>query len=153
RNDSKSTVIITSRSREDWLGEVGRLNVGGLNRAEAAEYAGYLLVSIPAAQQGRDQRAFGELLERLDGHPLAIRLTVPRMETDDPASLLDGLRGVSPLSGGDMTLLGGRSAKGRHSSLEACIAYSFCHLSEQSRQLIPAISVLRDNFADLNLLT
>ena len=66
-----SAVIITSRAQEDWLGQVRRIGVGGLNRAEAAEYAGDLLAPYPAARQRRERRSFGELLEWLDGHPLA----------------------------------------------------------------------------------
>ena len=36
RDHSRSAVIITSRAQEDWLGQVRRIAVGGLNRAEAA---------------------------------------------------------------------------------------------------------------------
>ncbi|HEV3293578.1 MAG TPA: CHAT domain-containing protein, partial [Streptosporangiaceae bacterium] len=43
RDHSRSAVIITSRAQEDWLGQVRRIEVGGLNRAEAAQYADYLL--------------------------------------------------------------------------------------------------------------
>ena len=59
RDHSASAVIITSRAREDWLGEVRRIGVGGLNRAEAAQYAGYLLAPFPAAQRRRERRSFG----------------------------------------------------------------------------------------------
>ena len=119
-----SAVIITSRAQEDWLGQVRRIAVGGLNRAEAAQYAGYLLAPYPAAQQRRERRSFGELLEWLDGHPLAMRLTLPRLDTAEPADLLAGLRGTIPLPAR------GRAA-GRLSSLGACITYSFAHLSGQ----------------------
>ena len=93
----RSAVIITSRAQEDWLGQVRRIGVGGLNRAEAAEYAGHLLAPFPAAQARRERRSFGELLEWLDGHPLAMRLTLPRLDATDPADLLAGLRGTTPL--------------------------------------------------------
>ena len=39
RDHSTSAVIITSRAPEGWLGQVRRIGVGGLNRAEAAQYA------------------------------------------------------------------------------------------------------------------
>ena len=135
RDHSKSVVIITSRTREDWLGDVRRIEVGGLNRAEAAEYAGYLLAPFPAAQQRRERRSFGELLEWLDGHPLAMRLTLPRLEAAEPAELLAGLRGTTPLPGGD------DAGPGRLSSLGACITYSFAYLTERTRRLLPAVSL------------
>ena len=143
---SASTVLITSRAREDWLGDVRRIPVGGLNRAEAAQYADHLLASFPAAQKRREQRSFGELLEWLDGHPLAMRLTLPRLESHDPAALLAGLRGTTAV------LTAEDSREGRLSSLGACVAYSFAHLSEQTRRLLPALSLLH-GVADVNVLT
>ena len=94
-------MIITSRAQEGWLGQVRRIGVGGLNRAEAAEYAGHLLAPYPAAQARRERRSFGELLDWLDGHPLAMRLTLPRLDATDPADLLAGLRGTTPLPAED----------------------------------------------------
>ena len=48
-NRMRSVVIITSRTAEDWLGPVRRIDVGGLARDEAAQYAGELLAPYPAA--------------------------------------------------------------------------------------------------------
>ncbi len=135
RNHSRSTVIITSRALEDWLRDVRRINVGGLNRTEAAEYAGLLLAPFPAARERRERRSFGELLDWLDGHPLAMRLTLPRLEDDDPADLLAGLRGTAPLPAGE------EAGQGRLSSLGTCIAYSFAHLAESAQRLLPALSL------------
>ena len=146
RDHSASTVIITSRAREDWLSPVRRIAVGGLNRAEAAQYAGYLLAPFPAAQQKRQRRSFGELLEWLDGHPLAMRLVLGRLDAAEPADLLAGLRGTTPLPGGD------DAGPGRLSSLGACITYSFTHLTGQARRLLPAVSLFH-GFADEKLLT
>jgi hypothetical protein len=101
RDHSKSTVLITSRAREAWLGQVRRIGVGGLNRAEAAQYAGHLLEPYPAAQRRRERRTFGELLDWLDGHPLAMRLTLPRLDATDPAPLLSDLRGITPIPPAD----------------------------------------------------
>jgi tetratricopeptide (TPR) repeat protein len=136
RDHSASTVLVTSRTQEGWLGEVRRISVGGLDRAEAAQYATQLLAPFPAAQRRRERRSFGELLEWLDGHPLAMRLTLPRLEDDDPADLLAGLRGTTPLPAG------GNVEAGRLSSLGACITYSFAHLPERARRLLPAVSLL-----------
>ena len=60
----------------------------------------YLLAPYPAARRRRERRSFGELLDWLDGHPLAMRLTLPRLDTTDPADLLAGLRGTTPLPAG-----------------------------------------------------
>ena len=144
RNHSSSAVIITSRAQEDWLGQVRRITVSGLNRAEAAEYASYLLAPYPAAQQRRERRSFGELLDWLDGHPLAMRLTLPRLDTTAPADLLAGLQGTTPLAVKD-------AGPGRLSSLGACITYSFAHLTGQTRRLLPAVSLFH-GIADEDLL-
>src|ERR1700742_4787141 len=130
RNDSASAVLITSRARESWLGQVRRIGVGGLNRAEAAQYAGHLLEPYPAARRHRERRSFGELLDWLDGHPLAMRLTLPRLDATDPAALLADLQGVTPLPAADAP------DADRHTSLAASIAYSYGHLSDRTRRLL-----------------
>ncbi len=145
RDHSRSVVIITSRAREDWLGQVRRIPVGGLNQAEAARYASYLLEPYPAAQRRRERRSFGDLLQWLDGHPLAMRLTLPRLDDTDPADLLSELQGTTPLGAED-------TGAGRLSSLAACITYSFAHLTGQTRRLLPAVSLFH-GVADENILT
>ncbi len=144
RDHSASAVIITSRAAETWLGQVRRVPVGGLNRAEAAEYAGRLLGPYPAAQRQRELRSFGELLDWLDGHPLAMRLTLPRLNIDTPADLLTGLQGTTPLPADD-------TEQGRLSSLGASITYSFTHLTAPTRQLLPAVSLFH-GIADADVL-
>jgi tetratricopeptide (TPR) repeat protein len=146
RDHSRSVVIITSRARERWLGQVRRIEVSGLNRAEAAEYAGYLLAPYPAAQARRERRSFGELLDWLDGHPLAMRLTLPRLEATGPADLLAGLCGTRPLPGA------GDPDAGRTTSLPASITYSYTHLSAQTRRLLPGVSLFH-GVADEDVLT
>jgi tetratricopeptide (TPR) repeat protein len=145
RNHSHSAVLITTRAQETWLGQVRRIRMGGLNRAEAAGYADHLLAPYPAAQQRRKRRSFGDLLEWLEGHPLAMRLTLPRLDATDPADLLAGLRGTIPLSAED------DADPDRLSSLGTCITYSFAHLTGQTRRLLPALSLLH-GIADANLL-
>ncbi|HEV3292799.1 MAG TPA: CHAT domain-containing protein, partial [Streptosporangiaceae bacterium] len=134
RDHSASVVIVTSRAPESWLGEVRRIGVGGLDRAEAVEYASYLLAPYPAAQARRAHRSFADLLDWLDGHPLSMRLTLPRLDTTGPADLLAGLRGTTPLPAED-------AGPGRLSSLGECITYSFAHLAEGTRRLLPAVSL------------
>ena len=145
REHSASSVIITSRAAEEWLGPVRRIGVGGLNRAEAAEYAGYLLAPFPAAQARRERRSFGELLEWLDGHPLAMRLTLPRLEAADPGELLAALRGTTPLPGAS------DPDAGRATSLPASITYSYVHLADRTRRLLPAVGLFQ-GVADADVL-
>ena len=135
RDHSASAVLVTSRAREDWLGEVRRIGVGGLNLTEAAQYAGHLLEPYPAARRRREQRSFVGLLDWLDGHPLAMRLTLPRLDVTDPAALLSDLRGTAPLPAADSP------DADRTTSLAASITYSYTHLTEQTRRLLPAVSL------------
>ncbi len=148
RDHSASAVLLTSRAQETWLGQVRRIGVGGLNRAEAAQYAGYLLAPFPAAQERRERRSFGDLLDWLDGHPLAMRLTLPRLGTTDPADLLAALHGTTPLPAADAA---DTPEAGRTTSLAASITYSYAHLSDQTRRLLPAVSLFHGT-ADVNVL-
>jgi tetratricopeptide (TPR) repeat protein len=141
----KSAVLITSRTPEDWLGQVRRIGVGGLAREEATQYATQLLAPYPAAGLRRERRAFGELLEWLDGHPLSMRLILPRLDSADPEALLDGLRGTVPLPGGD------DPDGDRATSLAASISYSFTHLAEDTRRLLPAAGLCH-RIADADVL-
>jgi tetratricopeptide (TPR) repeat protein len=145
-NGGRSVVIITSRAREDWLGSIRHLAVGGLAAHEAAEYAGDLLAPYPAAQPRRAGRPFGELMEWLDGHPLSMRLILPHLDTTEPGVLLEGLQGTAPLPGGD-DMTGGRTT-----SLAASIAYSYTHLPAGTRRRLAAVSLFQ-GVADADVLT
>jgi tetratricopeptide (TPR) repeat protein len=145
RDHSRSTALITSRAPEDWLGQARRIEVSGLNRTQAAQYVDYLLAPFPAAQRRREHRSFGELLEWLDGHPLAMRFTLPRLDSTSPGDLLAGLQGITPLPAEEA------AGTGRLSSLGASITYSFAHLPEERQRLIPAVGLLH-GVADTNLL-
>ncbi|HEV3295723.1 MAG TPA: tetratricopeptide repeat protein, partial [Streptosporangiaceae bacterium] len=93
------------------------------------------LAPYPAAQARRAHRSFGDLLDWLDGHPLSMRLTLPRLDTTGPGELLAGLRGTTPLPAED------DPDAGRTTSLPASITYSYTHLSGQTRRLLPAVSL------------
>ena len=85
-----SAVILTSRTDEAWLGQLCRIAVGGLDPGEAVEYAEALLAPYPGAAPRRAKRAFADLLEWLDGHPLSMRLVLAHLERTEPEALLDG---------------------------------------------------------------
>ena len=139
-----SAVLITSRTPEDWLGDVHQLKVGGLEPAEAVEYAEILLARYPAARQRRSDRLFGDLMKLLDGHPLSMRIILPLLDSLGPEELLYGLRGTLPLPGSDTA--------DRSTSLPASVAYSFRHLDEQTSRLLPA-AALCQSVVDVDLLT
>ena len=132
----KTTLLITSRSPEDWLGTTPRrVSLGGLGERAADAYTDHLLDRFPNAQARRKQRAFGELKQWLDGHPLSMRLILPQLEVTDPADLLDALRGNAELPAGF------GADQGRTESLGASIHYSLVQLDDTTRQLLPAVAL------------
>ncbi|MEV2233436.1 tetratricopeptide repeat protein, partial [Streptomyces phaeochromogenes] len=132
--NGKSAIIVTSRTPETWLGgERRRIKVGGLNTDEANEYAEQLLTAYPDTKPHRESKAFGELMQWLDGHPLSMRLILPRLDSTGSQELLNGLQGATPLAdtdGGD-----------RSTSLSASIAYSFTHLSATDQHALTVVSL------------
>jgi tetratricopeptide (TPR) repeat protein len=141
----RSAVLITSRTPEDWLGNIRRVTVAGLAAHEATEYAEALLAPYPAARLRQARRAFGDLMQWLDGHPLSMRLILPRLDTTDPEELLAGLQGTEPLQSPDSV------AETRITSLAASISYSYTHLAEATRRLLPAVCLFH-GVADANVL-
>jgi tetratricopeptide (TPR) repeat protein len=132
----RSAVIITSRASEDWLGGIRHLAVGGLASHEAAEYAGGLLAPYPAALPRRAKRAFGELMQWLDGHPLSMRLVLPYLNRTEAKELLNGLKGL-------VALPSENDEDGRTASLTSSIRYSYSHLSSTQRRLLAALCLLQ----------
>jgi tetratricopeptide (TPR) repeat protein len=141
----RSAVVLTSRTEEPWLGELRRIEVGGLAPYEAIEYANQILAPYPTATPRRAKRAFAELLEWLDGHPLSMRLVLPHLQATAPEALLGALQGAEALPGA-IGEDGGRTA-----SLGACVNYSFEHLSQTTRSLLIAVCLFH-GVADVDVL-
>ncbi|MFD3312954.1 tetratricopeptide repeat protein [Streptomyces sp. NPDC058694] len=132
--NGKSAIIVTSRTPETWLGaEKRRIEVGGLEPDEANEYAEQLLSSYPDTKQRRESKAFGELMQWLDGHPLSMRLILPRLDSTAPRDLLASLQGT--------TLLADTDGGDRTTSLSASIAYSFTHLPTPDQHALTVLSL------------
>jgi tetratricopeptide (TPR) repeat protein len=140
-----TSLVITSRSSEPWLGDVPRIAVGGLTPDEAIEYADWLLAPHPKAQQKRADPAFAALLDWLDGHPLSMRLVLPHLETTEPSSLLSSLQGIAD------PLVDDVEDTGRTTSLNGSITYSYDHLSQAAQQLLVALCAFH-GVADAELL-
>jgi tetratricopeptide (TPR) repeat protein len=85
----KSRIIITSRSREDWLTdqECRRpKSIEGLVREDLWEYCNAVLDDIDPAP-ATDSEEFKALLDRLQGNPLYIRSVLLRMKDKAPVEL------------------------------------------------------------------
>jgi tetratricopeptide (TPR) repeat protein len=88
-----SKVIITSRSTEDWLGSERRLLVSldGLDGEERWEYCHILLRNL-GLHVNRDDGYQVELMELLKGHPLAMRVILPRLEKMTAVEVVSALK-------------------------------------------------------------
>jgi WD40 repeat protein/tetratricopeptide (TPR) repeat protein len=129
--DGRSVILITSRTSEPWLDNCTacRIRVDGLSRPDAISHADAVLAPFPGAAPQRADRAFEELMEWLDGHLLSMRVMLPHLDTTDAGTLLNGLRGITPLPGDD------------HTSLAASLTYSLAHLGSTSRTLLTAVAL------------
>jgi hypothetical protein len=140
----RSAVIVTSRTDEKWLGDLRRIELGGLAPDEAIEYANTILDSVPAATTRRAKRSFADLLEWLGGHPLSMRVVLPHLATTEPDALLADLRG----DGGQPPSL---SEHREGAILDASVTYSFEHLGSKTQRLLVAVSLF-DGVANTDLL-
>jgi tetratricopeptide (TPR) repeat protein len=89
----KTKVLITSRSTEDWLGATNRfvLPLAGLDGEERWEYAAAILDDLGRSAKRGDMH-FAGLMNLLNGHPLAMRVILPRLETTTSAELTQALQ-------------------------------------------------------------
>jgi tetratricopeptide (TPR) repeat protein len=147
---SKSALLITSRSQEPWLGgpeSFVRCEVGGLTGRDALQYADHLLAphAQASARRAAEPNAFKELIDYLGGHPLSLKLILPRLSEASPAALLAGLKGQGELPPGFGT------QEGRLASLGASVYYSFRHLPEEDRQRLVILSLF-EKVASANIL-
>ena len=88
-----SKVIITSRSPEDWLraDQCFRLPLGGLDGEERWEYCAAVLRDLGKTIDWSDKDLV-ELMKLLGGHPLAMRVILPRLEKLSAAQVLAALQ-------------------------------------------------------------
>jgi len=87
-----SKVLITSRSEEPWLGiQRLRVSIGGLAGEERWQYCEKILRGLGLAVNRQDADQV-ELVKLLDGHPLAMRIVLPRLETMTARQLIEAIR-------------------------------------------------------------
>lgn len=124
-------ILITSRSPERWLGDVQRLEVGGLAPEDVLELSEALLASTPQARARREDRSYPALLQALAGHPLALRLTLPLLaQVENPRELVDALRAP-----------GNATPVEWQASLGACLHISLQSLEACHRRRLPALAL------------
>jgi tetratricopeptide (TPR) repeat protein len=89
----RGKVIITSRSREDWLGPERRfeLPLRGLDGEERWEYCEVILHEL-GVKVNRDDPELSALMDLLAGHPLAMRAVLPKLGEMPAAKISEALR-------------------------------------------------------------
>jgi tetratricopeptide (TPR) repeat protein len=89
----RGKVIITSRSREEWLGPPRRfeLPLRGLDGEERWEYCDVILCELGLKVDRNDPELSG-LMDQLAGHPLAMRVVLPKLEKMRAAKIAEALR-------------------------------------------------------------
>jgi tetratricopeptide (TPR) repeat protein len=85
----KTKVLITSRSSEPWLSktECFRLPISGLQGEECWQYCNAVVRDL-GLTLGRDDPVIQKLIEKLDGHPLAMRAVLLRLDQTRAHDLL-----------------------------------------------------------------
>jgi hypothetical protein len=89
----RGKVIITSRSAEEWLGPTRRfaLTLRGLDGEERWEYCEVILRDLGLKLDRNDPEII-KLMDQLAGHPLAMRVVLPKLEEMPEAKIAEALR-------------------------------------------------------------
>ncbi|WP_029630669.1 CHAT domain-containing tetratricopeptide repeat protein, partial [Zavarzinella formosa] len=91
----RTKVLITSRSAEEWLGitNIGKpVSLGGLDGEERWEFANAVLGDFDLRQNlAKPNPHVKELVEMLKGHPLAMRVMLPKLANRPAAQLIADL--------------------------------------------------------------
>ncbi|WP_327064079.1 tetratricopeptide repeat protein [Kitasatospora purpeofusca] len=148
-----STVLLTSRTHEDWLGPAAlRIEVPGLDPGETVEFAEHLLApsadstgapGSPDTVRRRGLRVFGELLEWLGGHPLAMRLALSSLDSHEPWQTLDTLvRGAAALPGSPADGSPPPTPEAVPAALTLSTDYALARLGAADRRALSAVSLV-----------
>ena len=129
-------LLLSRRDAESWLTmPYASLTLDGLTESDGYALAATLLDAseTPATRADAD---FGELLELLGGHPLAMQIAIPPVK-EVPASVVTGelrrLMAEQP-DGGEA---------GRSVVLTAAMEYSFSRMSRRNRTHLPFLSLFQ----------
>ncbi len=131
-----SALLLSRRDTEDWLTmPYASLTLDGLAQSDRMGLAAELMeaAEVPATRAGAD---FGELLELLDGHPLAMQVAIPPVK-EVPASVVTGeLRRL-------MDEQAGGEEPGRSPVLTAAMEYAFSRMSRRNRTHLPFLALFQ----------
>ena len=139
-----SKVLITSRSPEEWLGPERRfrLTLGGLEGEERWEYCAAVLRDL-GRKIDREDRDLVELMKQLGGHPLAMRVILPRLEKLTAGQILRALK--SSISALDL------AESEEQARLYATLRFAEQSLPEELQPLLIPLA-LHEGFLDGNFL-
>jgi len=101
----KTKVLITSRSQESWLSaqECNHLPLEGLEGEELWQYCNAIVSEFGSALD-REDETYKNLMDKLEGNPLAIRSILLRLRENTTGELLNELeRNFQGLEGDDAT--------------------------------------------------
>ncbi len=131
-----AALLLSRRESEEWLTmPYASLTLGGLTATDRLGLAATLMEQsgTPADRAGAD---FGELLDLLDGHPLAMQVAVPLVK-EVPASVVtsevERLMEQEP-EGGE---------QGRSAALTGVMEYSFSRMSRRNRMHLPFVALFQ----------
>ncbi|MCP4409607.1 MAG: ATP-binding protein, partial [Gammaproteobacteria bacterium] len=98
----KTKILITSRSPENWLSptECYRLPLGGLTGEQRWAYCNAVVHDL-GLDIDREDASFMELMQVLDGHPLAMRAVLLRLQERPAQALLEAWQSQFEGAAGD----------------------------------------------------
>jgi hypothetical protein len=141
----KSKVLITSRTAETWLGPERRpVRLGGLEHEERWSYCEKVMTQLGLRLQWeKPDPELVTLMKLLGGHPLAMRVILPRLETQSARTIAEALgQNVAALLGS-----GGRPSDELEEKLWATLALAEKALPAEQRELLLPLS-LHEQFVD-----
>ena len=131
-----AALLLSRRDAEGWLTmPYASLELEGLTESDRFGLAAALMdkAEVPAARAGAD---FGELLNLLDGHPLAMQMAIPPVK-EVPASVVTAELQKLMAEQAD----GGEA--GRGVVLAAAMEYGFSRMSRRNRTHLPFLALFQ----------
>ena len=131
-----AALLLSRRDTESWLTmPYASLRLEGLTESDRFGLAALLLdeADVPASRAGAD---FGDLLNLLEGHPLAMQMAIPPVK-EVPASVA-----VSELQR-LMAEQADGGEPGRSSALTAAMEYAFSRMSRRNRTHLPFLALFQ----------
>jgi hypothetical protein len=142
--DAPTKVILTSRSPEGWLGVENRylLRLGGLEGEERWDYCMAILSDL-GLRIDRNDPDLAELMTQLGGHPLTMRVILPRLAERPAAQVVEALRS-------NLSALGPAEDEAQ-ALLYATLRFAQESLSADLQPLLIPLA-MHEGFVDTNLL-